>query len=235
MNNKYKSEKEKFDDSFKDVFGDFQAPPSKMNWNKISSQLEGETFDVAAKNKLSKLEVTPEPHIWENVRKKLPLSLFVRNQLDWLSAVAAALTIFMVVMLALDKNNTSTESIIVADSTTTDVEKIINEEPEQDFVYAIEETDTEPEEESISEVMSEEDEEAVADFWDDFLNEDEDIIANADEELVEESLKPIDQLPIENLEAALSIPVKEPQQILVGKSNQNVLETILQEKIISKK
>jgi len=53
--------------------------------------------------------------------------------------------------------------------------------------------------------------------------------------LVEESLKPIDQLPIENLEAALAIPAKEPEQILVGKSNQNVLETILQEKITSRK
>jgi len=154
MNNNNKSEKEKFDDSFKDVFGDFQAAPSKMNWNKISSQLEGEKFDAAAKNKLHKLEVTPEPHVWENVRKKLPLSLFVRNQLDWLSAVAAALTIFMVVMLALDKNNASTNTPVVAESTPLSSEVLIQEEPEQDFVYAIEESDSETEEKSISEVMS---------------------------------------------------------------------------------
>jgi len=234
MNNN-EPKKEKFDDCFKDVFGDFQAAPSKMNWNKISSQLEGEKFDAAAKNKLHKLEVNPEPHVWENVRKKLPLSLFVRNQLDWLSAVAAALTIFMVIMIALDKNNVPTNTPIVAESTATPIETIVQEEPEQDFVYALEESDTDTEEESISEVMSEEDEEAVANFWDDFLNEDEDILANADEEIVEESLRPIDQLPIENLEAALAIPAKEPEQILVGKSNQNVLETILQEKITSKK
>ena len=233
MNNSYK--KEKFDDSFKKAFGNFQAAPPKMNWNKISNQLEGEKFDTAAKNKLHKLEVTPQPHVWENVRKKLPLSLFVRNQLNWLSAVAAALTIFMVVMLALDKNNTSTEPTILATSTPTSIETIIQEEPEQDFVYAIEEADTETEEKSISEVMSEEDEEAVADFWENFLDEDEDLIANADDELVKESLKPINQLPIENLEAALVITTNEPKQIIVGKSNQNVLETILQEKIISKK
>ena len=235
MNNNHKSEKEKFDDCFKDAFGDFQAAPPKMNWNKISNQLEGEKFDAAAKNKLHKLEVTPQPHIWENVRKKLPLSLFVRNQLDWLSAVAAALTIFMVIMLALDKNNASTESPVVAESTPTPMEAIIQEEPAQDFVYAIEESGTEEKEKSISEVMSEEDEAAVANFWDNFLDEDEDLLANADDKLVEESLKPIDQLPIENLEAALIIPANEPQQILVGKSSQNVLETILQEKITPKK
>lgn len=230
MNNN-KSEKEKFDDSFKDVFGDFQAAPSKMNWNKISSQLEAKKFDASAKNKLHKLEVVPEPHIWENVRKKLPLSLFVRNQLNWLSAVAAALTIFMVVMLALDKNNTSTTSPVVENAAPAPVESVVQEESEQDFVYALEESETEEEEKSISKVMSEEDEKAVAAFWDNFLDEDEDLIANADEEVVEESLKPIDQLPIENLEVALPIPAQEPQQILVGKSNQNVLETILQENI----
>ena len=234
MNNN-KSEKEKFDDSFKDVFGDFQAAPSKMNWNKISSQLESEKFDIAAKTKLHKLEVTPEPHIWENVRKKLPLSLFVRNQLNWLSAVAAALTIFMLMMLALDKNNISTTSPIVENTTPTKVEPVVQEEPAQDFVYALEESETEEEEKSLSEVMSEEDEQAVAAFWDTFLDEDEDIIANTDEKVMEESLKPIDELPIENLEAALSIPAQEPQQILVGKSNQNVLETILQENIMTKK
>ena len=231
MKNSNNPKKENFDNCFKDAFGDFEAMPSKMNWSKISSQLGPEKFDATAKNKLHQLEVTPQPHIWENVRKKLPLSLFVRNQLNWLSAVAAALTIFMVVMIALDNNNTVSEQVVVSDDISEPLEEMITIEPEQDFVYAIDEPNTKIKKKSVAEAMSEEDEEAIANFWDDFLDEDEDLVAEVDDALVEESLEPIEQLPIENLEAALLIQTKEPQQIIVGKSHQNVLRTILEEKI----
>jgi len=190
MKNNNQPEKNKFDESFKDAFGGFEAVPSKMNWSKISSHLEEEKFDTAAKSKLHQLEVIPEPHIWENVRKKLPLSLFVRNQLNWLSAVAAALTVFMVVMLALDKNNIPTKQIVESESTTLPFEEMVTLEAEQDFVYNIDEPDTKAEEKSVSEVMSEEeeDEQAIANFWDDFSEEDEDLVAKVNDELVEESL-----------------------------------------------
>jgi len=172
------------------------------NWQKIASQLEGEDLDAFVKNNLNKIEPTPNPKIWANIKRKLPLSLLVRNQLNWLSGIAAALIIFMVAILFFDKKETTNPiaknnevpSVIMIE------DKNVVQEQSSDFVFTI--SDDVKKETSASEELSLEDEKTLEDFWS-VMDEEEDFIADIDEEIIEESLKPLLQLPIENLEAAL--------------------------------
>ena len=177
------------EDFFKERFNDFTPPPPNTNRQKIASQLDGEDLDSFVKNNLSEIEPTPNPKIWANIKRSLPLSLLVRNQLNWLSGMAAILIIFMVAILFFNKKE--------IDSTNFDDKKIVQEK-NSDFVYAINYNNKK--QTSASEELSLDDEKTLENFWSS-IDEEEDFIA--DEEVIKNSLKPLLQLPIENLEAAL--------------------------------
>ncbi len=186
---------------FKDKLANFTPPPPNNNWQKIASQLEGEELDDFAKNNLSEIEPTPNPKIWANIKRELPLSLLVRNQLNWLSRIAAVLIIFMVAILFFDKkenSNSETENLEMASIDSPD-EKIEQEES-SDFVFAIGIDDKK--ETSASEELYLEDDKTLEDFWSS-LEEEEDFISAVDQDVIDKSLQPLLKLPIENLEAAL--------------------------------
>ncbi|MFK8005942.1 MAG: hypothetical protein AB8H03_06210 [Saprospiraceae bacterium] len=187
---------------FKDKLANFTPPPSNNNnWQKIASQLDGEELDAFAKNNLSEIEPTPNPKIWANIKRELPLSLLVRNQLNWLSRIAAVLIIFMVAILFFDKKENisiETKNSEIASTNTID-EKIIPEE-NSDFVFAI--GNDEKKETSASEELYLEDDKTLEDFWSS-IDDDEDFISAVDQDIIEKSLQPLLKLPIENLEAAL--------------------------------
>lgn len=189
------------EDIFQEKLANFTPPPPNSNWQKVASQLQGEELDGFVKNDLSEIEPTPNPKIWANIKRSLPLSLLVRNQLNWLSGIAAVLIIIMVVILFFnkkDKNDSDSLNSEIA-STNNDDEKILNKE-NSDFVFTISNNDKK--ETSASEELSFEDEKTLEDFWS-FIDEEEDFIVGVDEDIIKESLKPLLQLPIENLEAAL--------------------------------
>ncbi len=189
------------EDIFKEKLADFSPPPPSANWQKIASQVQGEDLDAFVKNNLNEIEPTPNPKIWANIKRKLPLSLLVRNQLNWLSRIAAVLIIFMVAILFFEKKETIRtqptydETII----TTSNREKMVHEET-SDFVFAI--SNDHKKETSASEELSLEDENTMEDFWSS-INEEEKFIGAIDKDIIEKSLKPLLKLPIENLEAAL--------------------------------
>lgn len=186
---------------FKGKLDNFTPSPPNFNWQNIASQLEGDDLDGFVKNNLTEIEPTPNPKIWANIKQKLPLSLLVRNQLNWLSRIAAVLIIFMVAILFLNKKEKaitdSSKSEIV--HTSTNNEKIAKAE-NSDFVFTINYDNKK--ETSASEELSLEDEKTLEDFWS-FIDEEEDFIDDLDKDIIEKSLIPILQLPIENLEAAL--------------------------------
>lgn len=185
---------------FKDKLTNFTPPPPN-HWQKIASQLDGEELDAFAKNNLSEIESTPDPKIWNNIKRNLPLSLLVRNQLNWLSRIAAVLIIFMVAILFFDKKeniNNATENSEIA-STNVLLEKI-DQNKNSDFVFAIGNDDKK--ETSASEELYLEDDKTLEDFWSS-LEEEEDFISKVNQDVIEKSLQPLLKLPIENLEAAL--------------------------------
>jgi len=79
-------------------------------------------------------------------------------------------------------------------------DKKITKKENLDFVFEIRNNDRK--ETSASEELSLEDDKTLEDFWSS-INEKEDFINDIDAEVIKSSLKPILQLPIENLEAAL--------------------------------
>ena len=168
------------EDFFKERFNDFTPPPPNTNRQKIASQLDGEDLDSFVKNNLSEIEPTPNPKIWANIKRSLPLSLLVRNQLNWLSGMAAILIIFMVAILFFNKKE--------IDSTNFDDKKIVQEK-NSDFVYAINYNNKK--QTSASEELSLDDEKTLENFWSS-IDEEEDFIA--DEEVIKNSLKPLLQL-----------------------------------------
>ncbi len=189
------------EDIFKKKLADFTPPPPTANWQKIASQLEGEELDAFVKNNLNNIEPTPNPKIWANIKQKLPLSLLVRNQLNWLSRIAAVLIIFMVAILFFNKKETTNTDNINSEIANNDIEaKTIVKEKTSDFVFTI--GNNNKKETSASEELSLDDEKTLEDFWSS-INEEEDFIEDIDEDVIEKSLIPILQLPIENLEVAL--------------------------------
>lgn len=186
---------------FKDKLTNFTPPPPNNNWQKVASQLEGEELDTFAKDNLSEIEPTPNPKIWVNIKRNLPLSLLVRNQLNWLSRIAAVLIIFMVAILLFDKKENTTRDTKNPDVVTSKIdEEKIRQKESSDFVFAIS-TDNKKET-SASEELYLEDEKTLENFWTS-LGEEEDFISEVDKDIIERSLQPLLKLPIENLEAAL--------------------------------
>ena len=189
------------EDIFKDKLANFTPPPPNNNWQKTASQLEGKELDDFAKNNLSEIESSPNPKIWANIKRQLPLSLLVRNQLNWLSRIAAVLIIFMVAILFFDKKeniNSNIESSEMASTIITN-EKI-EQDDKSDFVFAID--NDYKKETSASEELFLEDDKTLEFFWSS-LEEEEDFISEVDQDIIEKSLQPLLKLPIENLEAAL--------------------------------
>ena len=187
------------DDLFKNGLEGIAPTPPNSNWQKIANQLEGEELDAFVAGNLNQIEVTPQPELWNNIKRKLPLSLLVRNQLNWLSGVAAALVIFMVAVLILNpKESTSNNEAIAQSETTSNPIEVTPVEEEVDFVFAIEEDKKST---SASEELSLEDEKTIEDFWSFVMDDDDDLVV--DEELIEKSLEPILPLPVEDSEAFL--------------------------------
>lgn len=217
----------KGEDIFKNKFGNFTPPPPNSNWQQIASQLEGEELDAFIKKHLNDIEPTPNPQIWENIKRKLPLSLLVRNQLNWLSRIAAVLIIFMVAVLLINKkDNQNTSSKKAIEVTEVNTPSLV-ENKNLDFVFAIENTNKR--EISASEELSLEDEITLENFWSVINDEQESFFAEVDEEIIKKSLQPILQLPIENLEAALPSNIRniKPSNISSNNFNKSSREEIL--------
>ncbi|MEM6963905.1 MAG: hypothetical protein AAF573_04000 [Bacteroidota bacterium] len=189
------------DDYFKQELGDHTPTPSADNWRKIASELEGQSLDGFVKNHLEDMAPTPHPENWEKIRKQLPLSLLLRNQLNWLSGMAAMLILFMIAVLLLDKKPITNEaSAEVISKIENDDQIIVEKATPNDFVFAINEN-SEQRESSASEELFLEDEDTMEELWNDLLDGDEEIVAQADTDIIQKSLEPLRQLPAENLEA----------------------------------
>ena len=221
-----KKEQQQAEDIFKEKLGNFSPNPPAMNWKKIANQMEGKDLDDFAKSSFENFEQSPNPKVWNNIKRELPLSLWVRSHLNALSKIAAVLMVFMVAILVMDKKETPQNITPVATKATetTPVEEIIPEAA-VDFVFAIE---TAPSKKivSASEELSLEDEKTIEDFWS-LMDDEEDFIAEVNDSVIQESLKPILQLPIENLQAALPSQGnrrdKNPSLILPNRPASNLL------------
>ena len=196
-----KNQEEEIDDFFKDALDGLFAAPPAANWQKITTQLDHQEMDVLAKSQLERLEVTPPPEAWNHIKGKLPLSLLIRSRLNQLSKIAAVLIVFMIVLLAMNRKEVSKTFVISKSPVIESLEITLVHEVSNDFVFAINDGVNEKET-SASEELSLEDEKTVEDFWSSIMDEEEEL-ADVDHEVIQKSLVPILELPIENLKAAV--------------------------------
>jgi len=193
-------EQQQLDDFFKNRLEENSIPPSFDNWEKIVSHLEGEQFDHFVKNELQDIAPTPPPRVWNNIKSQIPLSLWLRNHLNWMSKIAAALIVFMVVVLVFDKKENKNINEEASSIVKQEIDKpLIEKDLFEDFTLAIEneivENKTTPEEEFILDIeISDEDIFSLLEDEEDF---------EIDEEVVENSLEPYTELPSETAEASI--------------------------------
>lgn len=182
------------EDLFKDALSDLEINPSKKSWADISNQLDA---DVHGKiqQKFENFEPNPKPEVWEGIKTQLPYNLRIRRQLNWLSKIAAVLLIGMLFtvgsnMLKLNNQREAAKAVSPTPTPTTIVETIApltTNEDESDFVF-----DVNKKKEVASKLMEEE--EDINSLLDFILDDSDDIAIAIDEDVIEESLTPADEL-----------------------------------------
>ncbi len=200
---------------FKDALGDLEVNPSKKSWADISNQLDTDA-NAKIQHKFEHFEAQPKPEIWEGIKTQLPYNLRLRRQLNWISKIAAVLLIGMLFtvgsnMIKLNQQQKSAEVIVPTLTPNEDLAPSISTpiiEEENDFVFDVNEK-----KEIASKLIEEEEE--IKNLLDFILDDSDDIAAAIDEELIEESLQPADELtegiafvtPEDDLEVAVETEV----------------------------
>ena len=201
----------KIDQYFADHFNNFKENPHPELWDKIDLEMQLQQFDQDIKEELSAFEEVPPTHIWQAVEPKLPLNLFVRNQLNWLSKIAAILVIGM--LFTMYYHQDSKGSMTLSQNNMLNNPELSTSTPlvqETEFVFEIsEEFEVE---EVASNVLSEEEEQLIEaeDFLANLLDDDDEFSIQLENDKIQEVLKPIEQLPIENITAILNDKVPTP-------------------------
>ncbi len=116
------------DDLFKNAFEDFQQLPTKNLWGNIQEKLETKEVDQVFYDALKGYEREPSDKVWLAVKRHIPLSLALRNQLRYLSRVAAVLVFIMLVTIYFTNKNNNQHSIIAnVEETKTESNNFYNE------------------------------------------------------------------------------------------------------------
>lgn len=179
------------DEFFKDSFESFQVTPPKRNWEGINDKLEEKT-DAIINDKFESYEVQPQPAVWENIKGQLPYNLRIRRHLNYISRIAAVLLIGMLFTMGYNvyqqQNQIAVNSAPVPVATPDVIETPIPVvEEKNDFVF-----DPVSKKEKAKKLIDEK--EDIDDLLQFILDDSDDIAANIDSEVVEESLTPADEL-----------------------------------------
>ncbi len=182
------------EDLFKDALSNLEVNPSQKSWADISDQLDTDA-DTKIQQKFEGFEAQPNPEIWEGIRTQLPYNLRIRRQLNWFAKIAAVLLVGMLFtmgsnMLKLNKQQNAAQIPSPTPTASESVETVIpilSMEDKSDFVF-----DVNKKKEVASILMDEE--ESINSLLDFILDDSDDIALAIDEEIIEESLLPADEL-----------------------------------------
>jgi len=197
------NEQNPIDDLFKDHFNDFTPPTSNKVWNKIDEDLTKNSVDQVFKEKLGALERDPSPEVWARVKKDLPLSLYLRNSLNFLTKVAAILLIAVLSFVATDYYKQSqlvpaptTPTAKVEPKAVAPIEIVM---PDEAVSFVLEIEDDEKVSKKKAKKVKTEIEENANTFLADLLADDDDLDSEMDEERMKALLQPLEQLPLEGV------------------------------------
>jgi len=211
-----KKENNNIDDFLKDVFDNFEVNPNKQNWGKISDQLDSRAASEI-KRKFDQYEVAPPSSNWDKIKDQLPYNLRIRRQLSRLAKIAAVLLVGMLFTVSSNiwKNQAAIaqNEAAVKEPTTPSIdlrnssqaELIIDLEEDVNFVF-----DLDDENQSSKDNEKEEEEDIMALL--DFILDDSDALETLiDQSIVEASLSPVEELPMEGL--VLVVPENDVEEV----------------------
>jgi len=125
------------DKVFKDGLGDFQVPTPSFHKQSDPSEL-----DDALRSKLNSFEMEPDEKNWNEIKKRIPLSLKMQRHLNLWSKIAAVLIVGLATSL-LVANYQGFETVAEEDSQLQPA--LPYEESQSDFVYEVQDKDEEEE------------------------------------------------------------------------------------------
>ena len=171
--------------------------------------IEEANFDQLLKAHFERFEQNPSKDVWQKVEKELPLNLYIKTYLNWLSKVAAILVLGMFAVYLFveipapndlaDQTTLNTPSLTELNS-----DYIAKEEEKEAFVFHIpKQLKKEP---SLTKVFSEEDNsllEKADEILASILIDTNEFSEEINAEKMAEILLPIEQLPIENKAAVI--------------------------------
>ena len=185
------------DESFKKAFDDFEVPPRPRLWDEIKVEIDTQPLDKAFESNFVDFEMQPEKEVWNNIEKHLPLNLFIKRHLHRLSKVAAVLLFIMVSIIAF---NPRQNHMVKQEDTAVVIEQpkdeVIETQP-QDVVFQVETKDEEKKKISRKKSREIKRKKRVNQLWESIIS-DEDDFAGINKAKIEEVLKPIERLPLED-------------------------------------
>ncbi|MEL6864697.1 MAG: hypothetical protein AAFP19_09765 [Bacteroidota bacterium] len=163
-----------------------------------------DAHDQLFQKAFDQFEAQPQDHIWKGIKKELPLHLRLRNHLNWLSRIAAALLLFMVSLVLLDQlvppstavvaqlpyENMQRTALHVAKEELPTQADFVMDMPQEDFSLTADHKENERGLKNSDDLES---------LWSIILEEDEALAEAIDQNRMEEALQALDFLPIEGL------------------------------------
>lgn len=205
------------DELFAQELKHLEVAPKQQNWEDIQENLDGEHFDQVIKHRFQDFERSPSNKIWDHVETQIPLNLRLRNQLQWLSKIAAVLVLGMFAFyLFVERPTQSTLVEITPQQVPVQFEAqaavLASSEEKEPFVFDIPATKTTNKSNSkaahkTQKAMQEE----ADDFLASILLDEDEFGEQINEQKMAEILLPIEQLPIENI-AAMLVPMDETEK-----------------------
>ena len=205
------------DELFAQELKHLEVVPKKQNWEDIQDNLEHEHFDLAIKRKFQDFERSPSDKVWGEVETQIPLNLRLRNQLQWLSKIAAVLVLGMFAFYLFVERPTQTTIVeITPEQVPFQVEKtspiLADKEEIESFVFDIPATKTKKKSSAKASNKTRKAAQEADDFLASILLDEDEFSDQVNERKMAEILLPIEQLPIESIAAMLVQTNKEDEK-----------------------
>ncbi len=214
MENKYNH----MDESFKKAFDDFEVPPRPGLWDEIKIEMDTQPLDKAFESNFVDFEMQPKKEVWNNIEKHLPLNLFVKRHLHRLSKVAAVLLFIMISIIAFNPRQNhmvhQKDTAIVIEQPQNEV---IDIQP-QDLVLQVETKAEKKKAISRKKAKKIKQKKLANQLWESIISDEDDFVG-INKAKIEEVLKPIEMLPLEDFAEILeqetfrNLPGKTPDAI----------------------
>ncbi|MEM9822329.1 MAG: hypothetical protein AAF985_14700, partial [Bacteroidota bacterium] len=232
--NDFANDGDSIDELFAKKFDYSTVPPKQQDRDSIQEQLDQEHLDQFVKQQFEQFERRPSEKVWQQVATQLPLNLRLKNQLQWLSKIAAILVLGMFVAYLFDRNPRHSKLAVIQtypeykqENETTKIATVATADAKEAFVFDIPAAKTSKKYKHNQETPEEKELQEADDFLASILLDEGEFGDQINELKIAQILQPIEPLPIENLVALTTVPFQETE----GKEKSKAAQPLAKAKV----